>query len=57
MADYETHIRDGAIHSKIYNLKLKMAVDNFVFRIIMEHFNVHINVCVFVQYHQMAIPA
>ena len=40
MADYETlhvcrlHMRDGAIHYKVYLLKLTMAVDNIVFRII-----------------------
>ena len=34
---------DGAIHYKLYLLKLTMAVDNFVFRILKEHFNVHIN--------------
>ena len=40
MADYETlhvcrlHMRDGAIHYKLYVLKLTMAVDNIVFRII-----------------------
>ena len=43
MADYETliacrlHMRDGAIHYKLYLLKLTMAVDNnffIVFRII-----------------------
>ena len=27
-------MRDGAIHYKLYLLKLTMAVDNFVFRII-----------------------
>ena len=49
-------MRDGAIYYKLYLLKLTMAVDNFVFRII---FNVHINLlCMFfVQYHQIAIPA
>ena len=39
MADYETQsglicMLDGAIHYKLYLLKLTMAVDNFVFRII-----------------------
>ena len=40
MADYETlhvcrlHMRDEAIHYKLYLLKLTMAVDSFVFRII-----------------------
>ena len=40
MADYETlhacrlHMRDGAIHYKLYLLKLTMAVDNILFRII-----------------------
>ena len=40
MADYETlhvcrlHMRDGATHYKVYLLKLTMAVDNIVFRII-----------------------
>ncbi len=44
MADYETlhvcrlHMRDGAIHYKVYLLKLTMAVDNIVFRIIKEAF-------------------
>ena len=39
-ADYETlhvcrlHMRDGAIHYKLYLLKLTMAVDNIVFRIL-----------------------
>ena len=28
------HMRDGAIHYKLYLLKLTMAVDNIVFRII-----------------------
>ena len=28
------HMRDEAIHYKLYILKLTMAVDNFVFRII-----------------------
>ena len=52
-------MRDGAIHYKLYLLKLTMAVDNIVFRIIKGEFNVHINLlCMwFVQYHQMAIPA
>ena len=31
---------DGAIHYKLYLLKLTMAIDNFVFRIIKERFNV-----------------
>ena len=30
----ELHMRDGAIHYKLYLLKLTMAVDNIVFRII-----------------------
>ena len=30
------HMRDGAIHYKLYLLKLTMAVDNIVFRIIKE---------------------
>ena len=34
---------DVAIYYKLYLLKLTMAVDNIVFRILMEHFNVHIN--------------
>ena len=29
-----SHMRDGAIHYKLYLLKLTMNVDNFVFRII-----------------------
>ena len=28
------HMRDGALHYKLYLLKLTMAVDNIVFRII-----------------------
>ena len=38
MADYDIlyacrlHMRDGAIHCKLYLLKLTMAVDNIVFR-------------------------
>ena len=46
-ADHETQsdvirirpMLDGAIHYKLYLLKLTMAVDNIVFRIINEHFN------------------
>ena len=36
-------MRDGAIHYKLYLLKLTMAVDNVVFMILKEHFNVHSN--------------
>ena len=66
MADYETlhvcrlHVRDVAIRYKVYLLKLTMAVDNIVVRMIKGAFYVHINLlCMFffVQYHQMAIPA
>ena len=58
MADYETlhvyrlHMRDGAIHYKLYLLKLTMAVDNIVFRIIKKTILMFISisyVCVFVQ--------
>ena len=31
---FRLHMRDGAIHYKLYLLKLTMAVDNIVFRII-----------------------
>ena len=31
---FNLHMRDGAIHYKLYLLKLRMAVDNIVFRII-----------------------
>ena len=47
MADYETlhvcrlHMRDGAIHYKLNILKLTMAVDNIVFRIIKGAFQCH----------------
>ena len=48
-------MRDGAIHYKVYLLKLTMAVDNCVF--LKDHFNVHFNLlCMFfVQYHQMVL--
>ena len=36
------HMRDEAIHYKLYLLKLTMAVDNIVFRILKRHVNVHI---------------
>ena len=50
---------DVAIYYKLYLLKLTMAVDNIMFRILMEllMFISISYVCVFVQYHQMATPA
>ena len=40
---FNLQMRDGAIHDKLYVLKLTMAVDNIVLRIIKGAFDVHIN--------------